>query len=47
MVTEDTKSDNFLMDADVFGLGETWLEKDKLILKAIMTAMPTSEMAKE
>ena len=28
---EDAKSDNFLMDADVFGLGETWLEKDKKV----------------
>ena len=25
---EDARHDNFLMDADVFGLGETWLEKD-------------------
>ena len=25
---EDVKSDNLLMDSDLFGLGETWLEKD-------------------
>ena len=25
---EDVRHDNFLMDADMFGLGETWLEKD-------------------
>ena len=25
---EDVRHDNFLMDADMFGLVETWLEKD-------------------
>lgn len=25
---EDVKADNFIMDADMFGLGETWLEQD-------------------
>ena len=25
---EDVRCDNFLMDSDMFGLAETWLEKD-------------------
>ena len=28
---EDVKSDNFIMDADMFGLGETWLEHDNKV----------------
>ena len=28
---EDVKADNFIMDADVFSLGETWLEKDSKV----------------
>ena len=28
---EDVRSDNFIMDSDMFGLGETWLEKDNKV----------------
>lgn len=28
---EDVKSDNFIMDTDLFGLGETWLQQDNKV----------------
>ena len=28
---EDVKADNFIMDTDMFGLGETWLEQDSKV----------------
>ena len=28
---EDVQNDNFIMSADIFALGETWLEKDQTI----------------
>ena len=36
---EDIRTDNFLMDSDMIGLGETWLEKDNHAQSALQTPL--------